>query len=113
MQAFGGTGDNDEWDAGCGTVYAHCGSVTNALFLDNEDRDASPLPTLLMDEGVELGRVITTNVQLKHLESLWHRRSKQPRGRRQELCSCTQVEYRQHAQRSCSFDQETKNSFYP
>ena len=27
---------------------------------------------LLMDEGVELGRVITTNVQLKHLESLWN-----------------------------------------
>lgn len=51
-QAFGGTGDNDEWDAGCGTVYAHCGTVTNALFLDNADRDASPLPTLLMDEGV-------------------------------------------------------------
>ena len=52
MQAFGGTGANDEWDAGCGTVYAHCGSVTNALFLDNDGRDASPLPTLLMDAGV-------------------------------------------------------------
>ena len=44
--------------------------------LDTSVRDLSLAvyikTVLLMDEGVELGRVIATNVQLKHLESLWN-----------------------------------------
>ena len=52
MHAYGGQGNGDDWDGGCGTVYVDCGSVTKALLLDNAGRDTTPQTTTLVDSGM-------------------------------------------------------------